>query len=124
MKISRVTGEVLDDSKKSLNEDPSPDSPIWESFAIAAECFRLNIDIQDQNPLKYLCQEWNYPESFIKELFEIMGNSFDESNWFLNKLDGSDNLKEAWDVYSEENEIHTGFPFEYDTIEEYEIIVI
>lgn len=104
---------------KSLNEDPSPENPNWAAFALVADAFRLNTEIRDQNPLKYLYREWNYPKSFIKELFEYMCNSFDESNWFLNKLDGADNLLEAWNSYIEDMDVNDTFPFEFNTIEEY-----
>ena len=49
-----------------------------------------------------------------------MGSSFDETNWFLNKLDGEDSLQMTWESYVVENNINDGFPFKFDTIEEYE----
>jgi len=119
-RISRITGKPIDKNLKSLLEDPSPENPNWKAFGLMAEAFRLNTSIQDKNPLKYLYQEWNFPKSFIKELFELMGSSFDETNWFLNKLDGEDSLQMTWESYVVENNINDGFPFKFDTIEEYE----
>jgi len=111
---SRITGEILErNGRKTLNEDPSPENPQWAGFAFVAEAFRSNSEIRDTNTVKYLYQEWNYPKDYIDLIFEEFGNSFDESNLFLNIVDGCDgNLnqktKEAWELYCDEYDVTSG----------------
>lgn len=73
----------------------------------------MNSEIRDTNSVKYLYQEWDYPKEFIDMIFDEFGNSFDESNSFLNRLDGMDgNLnqktRQSWESYCDENEIFGG----------------
>ena len=112
--LSRLNGEIMErNGRKTLNEDPSPDNPQWAGFALVAEAFRSNTEIRDTNPVIYLYQQWNYPKDYIDMIFEEFGNSFDESNSFLNKLDGYDgNLnkktRDAWETFCDDNDISSG----------------
>jgi len=111
---SRLDGEIKErNGRKTLNEDPSPDNPMWKAFSLAGDLFRMNTEKRDTNPVKYLYQEWDYPKDFIDMVFEEFGNSFDESNSFLYLLNGCDgNLnektKQAWEQFCDDNDISSG----------------
>jgi len=110
--ISRIDGNIYNKSNfpPTINEETINNAQI-ESFKFAAEAFRLNDVIQDTNPLKYLCMEWNFPKEHIKNIFTRLGNSFDTTNEFLNIWDGSDTLMEAWDTYCDKYDIMEPYPF-------------
>jgi hypothetical protein len=104
--VSRITGKITEvGERKTLNEQPE-NNPQIEAFALVAECFRLNGRVQDKSGLKYLYDEWRFPKKTIKKYFEYFGNSYDETNHFLDILDGCDSdEKEAMKRYESENNI-------------------
>jgi len=86
---------------KTLNEQPT-NNPQIEGFGLVADAFRLNTENRDKNPVEYLYMEWNFPTEIIDKYFEELGNSFDETNKFLNILDGADSEEEAIQMYENE----------------------
>ena len=109
--LSRIDGTIKNRGDiKTLNEMPE-NNPQIEAFALMAECFRMNSVIQDERPVIYLYQLWKYPKETIDAIFEHFGNSFDETNHFLNRLNGCDSLEEAWESYANENDVKDEFPF-------------
>jgi hypothetical protein len=109
---SRITGEILErNGRKSINEQ-TDNNPQLVGFALVAEVFRLN-DKRDENSVKYLYQEWNYPKDYIDMIFDEFGNSFDESNLFLNRVNAcngnlNQKTKQAWESYCDEYEVFSG----------------
>ena len=90
---------------KTLNEQPE-NNPQIKAFALVAECFRLNTIREDKSGLKYLYYEWRFSKKLIKKYFEQFGNSYDETNHFLNILDGCGlDENEAMRIYESENNV-------------------
>jgi hypothetical protein len=111
--ISRLDGTVQKrNGRKSINEDPSETNPNWDAFSLAGKAYAMNNGILDNTSLKYLYMEWNFPKETIDMIYYYFGNSFDETNTFLNILDGSESLENAWGRYTDDNDIaHELFPF-------------
>lgn len=88
------------------------DLEILEKFKIAADLFKSNeANKNDKHSLKYLYLEWNFPHETIDMIYDYMGNSFDSTDEFLNILDGSDSIEEAWEFYKEKYDLPDQFPF-------------
>jgi hypothetical protein len=66
--------------------------------------------------LRQLCETWKFNKEFIEEIFLYFGNSYDETDYFLDLLDGSDNLEEAWEKYKDERDVIDECPFKNLTI--------
>jgi hypothetical protein len=107
--VSRLTGEIIKkNGRKSLREQPD-NNPNIDAFKLLGETFKVQ---EDDKSLKYLYMEWNFPHETINKIFKYFVNSFDDTNDFLNILDGCDSLEEAWSVYQQENDLfHEPFPF-------------
>jgi len=111
MRYSRITGEPIDESRpKKLS-----DKEIAIGLGKVGELMRIDNRVNDTSSLKYLFMEWCFPKDLIEEIYTYMGNSFDETNEFLNRLDGCSSLKEAWDSHTREYDCeHEPFPFKKD----------
>jgi hypothetical protein len=114
--ISRLTGELLPKDNKTINEMVKSGEEFDEETKMAIKGFGellSNKEYNNTNSLKYLYREWSFPKKIIDIVFNEFGNSFDESDSFLNRMDGCDGtieekMKEAWDDYCEECDISTG----------------
>jgi hypothetical protein len=115
--ISRLTGLVTKKNGRktileSIKDGEELSDDIAKSFLVVGECFRMN-DQSDPGMVKYLYNEWSFPKNVIDIVFNEMGYSFDETQKFLIRMSGSDDtdqerMKESWDKYCDDNDIHTG----------------
>jgi hypothetical protein len=85
----------------------------FDAFKLVGEAFGLNIGMRDNSGLKYLYMEWSYPKEVIDEIYYTLGgNSYDDTNEFLNIWDGADTLREAWDTWCDLYDIPDDYPFQ------------
>lgn len=102
---SRITGEFIP------NGGSLSDANIAESFDVLSEIIANKPNGKHDNRLKHLKCDWNFDTKIIEITFETFDKSFDLSDTFLNILDGSDTITEAWDVMVDEYNINSEYPF-------------
>lgn len=109
--ISRITGEVIKtDDSKTINEQPENNMQ-FEAFKIVGELIKENDINRNSKSLNYLKQTWGFSEEIIKAVHDHFDGSFDESDHFLNILDGADDIDDAWLKYCDEVDCYEVNPF-------------
>jgi HD-like signal output (HDOD) protein len=112
--ISRLTGELIETDKKTLNELYQENSNYimtdeeCQYFKVSGEILKNEIPL-DNSLLDMLYSRWNFDHELIEKIFKWFEN-FDTTEKFLRFLDGS-NIEDAWEMWC----IDTGADHEIDS---------